>query len=327
MSHEVETMAYAGELPWHGLGVSVSNELTPMMMLEKAGLDWTVDEIPSFVEHNGTQIPTGQKSLVRSSDSKILTNVGNGWHPVQNHEAFEFFNEFVMSGDMEMHTAGSLKGGQMVWALAKVKESFDIFGDDKVESFLLFSNPHQYGKAIDVKFTPIRVVCNNTLTLSLEQDSANHVSSNRSTSAKLNHRVAFDADSVKETLGLAHEKFAMYKEMALHLGSRRTTAESLIKYYNDVFPSTSRKQGEKAPVTQYNELSKNAKLCYDALEVQPGAHYAEGSWWQALNSVTYITDHVQGQNNDNRMYNQWFGYMEKAKINAANKAVEYANAA
>jgi phage/plasmid-like protein (TIGR03299 family) len=235
MSHEIETMAYAGELPWHGLGVEVSNELTPMMMLEKAGLDWSVDEVPSFVEHDGRQIPTGQKSLVRSSDSKILTNVGSGWHPVQNHEAFEFFNEFVMSGDMEMHTAGSLKGGQMVWALAKVKESFDIFGDDKIESFLLFSNPHQYGKALNVKFTPIRVVCNNTLTLSLEQESAK--------GAKLNHRVAFDADSVKDTLGLAHEKFAMYKEMALHLGSKRTTAESLIQYYNDVFPSTSRKQG------------------------------------------------------------------------------------
>ena len=227
MSHEIETMAYAGELPWHGLGVEVSNELTPMMMLEKAGLDWSVDEVPSFVEH-----------------------VGSGWHPVQNHEAFEFFNEFVMSGDMEMHTAGSLKGGQMVWALAKVKESFDIFGDDKIESFLLFSNPHQYGKALNVKFTPIRVVCNNTLTLSLEQESAK--------GAKLNHRVAFDADSVKDTLGLAHEKFAMYKEMALHLGSKRTTAESLIQYYNDVFPSTSRKQGERAPVTQYSELSKNA---------------------------------------------------------------------
>ena len=135
MAHEVETMAYAGELPWHGLGTKVSNELTPAMMLEKAGLDWTVDEIPSFVEHNGTQIPTGQKSLVRSSDSKILTNVGEGWHPVQNQDAFGFFNEFVLSGDMEMHTAGSLKGGQMVWALAKVKESFDIFGEDTIESF------------------------------------------------------------------------------------------------------------------------------------------------------------------------------------------------
>ena len=69
---------------------------------------------------------------------------------------------------MEMHTAGSLKGGQQVWALAKIKESFDVFGkEDTVESYLLFSNPHQYGKSIDIRFTPIRVVCNNTLTFSL----------------------------------------------------------------------------------------------------------------------------------------------------------------
>lgn len=67
-----------------------------------------------------------------------------------------------------MHTAGSLKGGQQVWALAKIKESFDVFGDDTVESYLLFSNPHQYGKSINVRFTPVRVVCNNTLTMSLE---------------------------------------------------------------------------------------------------------------------------------------------------------------
>lgn len=319
MAHAVETMAYAGELPWHGLGVPVSNELTPAMMLEKAGLDWTVDEIPSFVEHNGTQVPTGQKSLVRSTDSKILTNVGQGWHPVQNTQAFDFFNEFVLSGDMEMHTAGSLKGGQMVWALAKIKESFDIFGEDTIESFLLFSNPHQYGKAIDIRFTPIRVVCNNTLTLSLDTES--------SRSARKNHRVEFDADGVKETLGLAHEKFAQYKEMALHLGSKRVTAEALIQYYNDVFPSTSRKTGDKEPVVAYSDLSKNAKLCYDALEVQPGAHFAEGSWWQALNSVTYVTDHVQGNNAENRLHNQWFGYNQPRKVIAANKAVEYANAA
>ena len=60
---------------------------------------------------------------------------------MQNHQAFDFFNEFVLSGDMEMHTAGSLKGGQMVWALAKVKESFDIFGEDTIESFLIVLKP------------------------------------------------------------------------------------------------------------------------------------------------------------------------------------------
>jgi len=318
MAHMVETMAYAGELPWHGLGEKVSNDLTPAQMMEKAGVDWKVHEVESFVEFDGKRMPTGQKSLIRGTDGKILTNVGENWKPVQNETAFEFFSEFVLSGDMEMHTAGSLRDGQYVWALAKIKESFDVFGEDTVESYLLFSNPHVYGKSIDVRFTPIRVVCNNTLTLSLNQTAKNGV--------RIGHRTEFNADAVKETLGLAHEKFAQYKEMAEFLGSRKVNAESLIQYYNTVFPNTSRTEQPKE-VNTYEDLSRNAKLCYDALEVQPGAEYAAGTWWQAFNSVTFVTDHVQGRNADNRLHSQWFGQNQARKVTAANKAVEFAQAA
>ena len=58
MAHQVETMAYAGQVPWHGLGVPVSNDLSPTMMMEKAGLDWRVEEVESFVEFGGRKIPT-----------------------------------------------------------------------------------------------------------------------------------------------------------------------------------------------------------------------------------------------------------------------------
>src|SRR5210317_1723701 len=219
MAHQVETMAYAGEVPWHGLGVPVSNDLTPVQMMEKAGVDWTVQECESFVDFNGERISTGQKALVRSTDGKVLTNVGKDWNPVQNEQAFEFFSEYVFAGDMEMHTAGSLKDGQMVWALAKVKDSFDLFGGDQVESYLLFSNPHQYGKSIDVRFTPIRVVCNNTLTLSLDTTAKNSV--------KVNHKNVFNSSEVKTALGIASDKLAHYKEAAEYLGKRRYTTESL----------------------------------------------------------------------------------------------------
>jgi phage/plasmid-like protein (TIGR03299 family) len=318
MAAVVETMAYAGDVPWHGLGVPVSNELTPVQMQEKAGVNWEVEKVDSFITFDGKQQKTGQQSLVRKSDGKILTNVGENWNPVQNDDAFAFFSEFVLSGDMEMHTAGSLQGGRIVWALAKVKESFDVFKGDVVESFLLFSNPHMYGKSIDIRFTPIRVVCNNTLTMSLNTSSSNSV--------KMSHRTAFDPDTVKTTMGLAHTKFEKYKEMATFLGSKKVTAESLISYYNEVFPHTSRK--DTAPkVETYDDLSRNAKLCYDALEVQPGSEFAKGSWWQALNSVTYVTDHVQGRNADNRLQSQWFGNNQARKLIAANTAVEMANAA
>ena len=213
MAHQVETMAYAGEVPWHGLGTPVSNDLTPVQMMQKAGLDWKVQEVESFIEFNGKKMSTGQKSLVRSTDGSILTNVGENWNPVQNEQAFEFFHEFVMKGDMEMHTAGSLKEGKMVWALAKVKESFDILGSDRIDSYLLFSNPHQYGKAIDVRFTPIRVVCNNTLSLSLDEKSVNSV--------KMGHRVEFNPSTVKQALGIASEKMKTYKEMAQFLSGKR----------------------------------------------------------------------------------------------------------
>ena len=316
MAHEVETMAYAGELPWHGLGTEVSNDLTPIQRMQKAGVDWEVEQ-QKIVTETGIEIKD-KVALVRTSDNTLLDVTGKDWKPVQNEEAFTFFSEFVAAGDMEMHTAGSLKEGRNVWALAKVKESFDVFGEDRVDSYLLFSNPHQYGKAVDVRFTPIRVVCHNTLTFSLQSTSKNSV--------KVGHRTAFDADTVKETLGIASEKFAKYKEMAQFLGSRKITAEALIQYYNDVFPTTSRKE-EKTPVVVYDDLSKAAKMCYDALEVQPGAEFAAGTWWQAFNSVTYYTDHLQGRNSENRLHNQWFGYNQAKKVTAAEKAVQYATAA
>ena len=263
-------------------------------------------------------MPTGQKSLVRDIDGKILTNVGENWNPVQNETAFEFFSEYVLTGDMEMHTAGSLKDGQMIWALAKVKDSFELFGGDQVDSYLLFSNPHQYGKSIDVRFTPIRVVCNNTLTLSLDSKSANSV--------KVGHRTEFNAEEVKSALGIAETKLNTYKEMATFLGKKRFTTDSYIAYLNDVFPRTADKrvQGKSLSV---ETLSRNAKLAYDSVDIQPGAAYAEGSWWQAFNSVTFITDHVQGRNADNRLYSSWFGGNQVRKRDALQTAIEYAEAA
>ena len=318
MAHNVETMAYAGEVPWHGLGVPVSNDLTPNQMMKKAGLDWTVEQIDSYVTVGDKKIPTGMKALVRSSDNKVLTNIGQVWNPVQNEDAFNFFREYVLKGDMEMHTAGSLKGGQLVWALAKVKESFDLFGGDTVESYLLFSNPHKYGFSIDVRFTPIRVVCNNTLSLSLEAKAERSV--------KVGHRTEFNADEVKKALGIASAKLSQYKEMAEFLGSKRYNIDNLIEYYNTVFPRTADKRVQNQELS-VETLSKNAKAAFDAIELQPGAKYAEGSWWQAFNSVTYVTDHLQGRNPDNRLYSSWFGGNQIRKRDALKTALEFAEVA
>lgn len=316
MAHMVETMAYAGEVPWHGLGVSVPHDLSPAQMLDKAGLDWTVRKVPAFAQVGDQRVNVGRSALVRSSDNTVLDVVTNDWNPVQNSEAFEFFHEYCAAGDMEMHTAGSLRNGQIVWALAKVKESFELFKGDTIESYLLFTNPHKFGQSIDVRFTPIRVVCNNTLTLSL--------SSNTDRMVKKSHRTAFNAEEIKEQLGIATNKLAKYKEMAEFLGSKRYTDESLKDYFNRVFPVIAYDK-EKGP--QRKEVSKSAARALAVVENQPGAQYAEGSWWQAFNAVTYLTDHRIGRSADNRLTSAWFGANKNLKLKALETAVEFAEAA
>lgn len=317
MAHELEmlgngqaSMAYAGDVPWHGLGVKVLPDLTPEQMLKAANLDWEVDKVQAFADIGGENVPINRSALVRKSDNSILDVVSDNWNPVQNFEAFDFFHEFVMAGDMEMHTAGSLKDGQIVWGLAKVKESFELFKGDQIDSYLLFSNYHKYGFSTDVRFTPIRVVCNNTLTLSL--------SSKVERMVKFSHRKVFDPSKVKDALGIATDKLQKYKEMAEFLGSRRAKDEDVVEYFKRVFP--------KAGVSD-KELSKNAKLSSDILHTQPGAEYAEGTWWQPFNAVTYVTDHLIGRNANNRLTSSWYGANKNLKVKALELAVEMAEAA
>jgi len=323
MSHEIEyvngkaQIAYVGETPWHGLGKQIPSDLSPQQVLEAAGLDWEVKKVPLFAEIGNKKVKTGAEALIRETDNKVLTIVTDTWNPCQNREAFEFFNDFVGAGDMEMHTAGSLKGGTHVWALAKINDSFELFGGDKVEGFLLFSNPHQFGKSITVQFTPIRVVCNNTLTLSLSQGSDRVV--------RINHRRQFDGDDVKQTLGIASEKLAKYKEMAAFLGKKLYNAKDLITYFNQVFPKTSDRKNETANA---NELhSRAAQLAMAVVDTQPGAGYASGSWWNAYNAVTYLTDHELGRSADTRLTSAWFGVNQNKKVKALNLAVQMAEAA
>jgi len=317
MSHNVETMAYAGEVPWHGLGEKVSADLAPMQMMQKAGVDWKVTKVPTVAIYDGEMIQTGTEALIRESDNAVLSpSVGQNWEPIQNDEAFNFFNEFCLAGDMEMHTAGSLQGGKIVWVLAKIKESFDVLGKDQVDNYMLFSNPHIYGKSANVRMTPVRVVCNNTLNMSMNMESVNEVI--------VNHRRVFNPDAVKDQMGLAHEKFEQYKEAANFLATKRYTQDNLITFLNTVFPAANSK---KRLVTKMEDLSTTAKRTAEVIDIQPGADLFPGTWWNALNAVTYMTDHQLGRTADTRMTSAWFGANQARKLKAVNSAIEMAEAA
>lgn len=318
MAHELEIvngqaqMAYRSSQgkPWHGLGVPVGDDMTPSEMMDAAGLNWTVSKVDTFIDFNGQNVKTGMQALIRDTDGKILTQVGPGWNPVQNKDAFDFFADFVSKGDMVMDTAGSLKGGRMVWALADVKDGFSLFGGDEVKGYLLFSNPHLYGKSIDVKFVLTRVVCNNTIAVALNEKGQ--------PSVRVNHRSQFDAEKVKEILGLSHRKVETFKEAAEFLGSKNHNVIDLRNYFGEVF-GKSTKEGK--------DLTRTAEEAIELVDTQPGAEYKRGSWWQAFNVVTYMADHKLGRSNDTRLESAWFGGNAKRKVDALNLAVKMAEAA
>ena len=169
------------------------------------------------------------------------------------------------------------------------------------------SQIHEFGKAIDIRMTPIRVVCNNTLTLSLSQDSNAMV--------KVNHRKEFDSAEVKEQMGIAKRKMEQYKTMAEFLGSKRYTSENIIQYFNEVFGSFCKGKSRRCNSIYFQQCENR----YGTFGYTTCANFAQGSFWNVFNTVTFMTDHVQGRSNDGRMTSSWYGRNRRVKLKALDK--------
>lgn len=316
MSVDLETLAYTHvdespslfhTVPWQKYGHRSRVDASPREFQRDAGLDWRVDTLPTYVKtDDGEEIDTGRMALVRSSDNKVLDTVGQNWNPVQNEEAFDFFQEFVEANHMRMDTAGSLRGGRHVFISAKMHGDFELFGGDTITGHLLFSLPHQYGKSYEIRHANVREICLNTLSTALRFDTA--------TSIKKSHRTIFDPESIKFTMGLAREDSNSFQKMARFLGTRRFNEETLYQYIADQF-------GEKD-----EGLTKKGIKVMDLVDEQPGADFARGSWWQAFNAVTHFYDHHAGhaKQDELRTYNSLFGDANNKKRKAAASAIEYA---
>lgn len=164
MPADIETMFYVRQAPWHGLGNRVEDALSSEEALQAAGLDWEVIQ-KSIQTEDYTEIP-GYKVNIRATDQRLLGIVSDRYKIVQNHEAFAFTDELLGEG-VRFETAGSLQNGRKVWLLARLPESYIIAGD-RINPYLVFSNSHDGSGSIKVAMTPIRVVCQNTLNLALQ---------------------------------------------------------------------------------------------------------------------------------------------------------------
>jgi Domain of unknown function (DUF932)/Tetratricopeptide repeat len=213
MPHSVESMMYAGQVPWHGLGTPVSTEVTAGDAIKHAGLSWHVDLQPVFAGAGLVQsLVAGVKATVRNTDQRALGVVGDRYMPVQNEDAFAFFDSVVGEGQAIYHTAGSLDGGRRVWVLAKLPGEVRLHQDEVTEKYLLLMNSHDGSTALRMLFTPVRVVCQNTLNLAMRGTSAEGIA--------IRHTACTKPKAVEPKVGLTLALLAAGNWKALDIACR-----------------------------------------------------------------------------------------------------------
>jgi hypothetical protein len=136
MAHEVETMAYFQKTPWHGLGTALHEDdlYDWPKTCEKAGLAWDVELVPLVTAD--TQAKVTHQAVRRKTDGRTLGVVGPRFCPLQNKDAFAWFQPFLDAKEAALHTAGSLRNGSRIWVFAKLNRTpLVVAPGDEVEKF------------------------------------------------------------------------------------------------------------------------------------------------------------------------------------------------
>lgn len=324
MAHELATtngrtaMMYAGEVPWHGLGTRLDQPATAREAIQAAGLDYSAD-LKEVWTNDGTPIPQ-RRAVVRSDTGCVLGIVGTSYVPVQNHQAFGFLDAIVADGQLRYHTAGALGKGERVWMLAKLPDHIRVKGsDDITEKFLLLSNSHDGSSSLRVFFTPIRVVCANTLAIAERNG--------RGQGASIVHKGDLTAKirQAQEVLGLAKRFYDDAEAKINQLASHYPSSRQLEEFFQQVYPDSP--EGESA-------RTKNVRAEIFRLFEHGIGHDMPAirhTTWTALNAVTEYVDHARstrGKNSmeraSNRLESSWFGSGARLKQRAWDLALQMA---
>jgi len=318
MSHEVETMFYYGATPWHGLGKKVAKALTAEEAIKIAGLDWEVETVPVYHpwQNEMTQIEN-KIAIRRVTDGRILGVLSINFTPVQNIEAFEFFDEVVADKVAKYHTAGSLLNGARIWMLAKLngngKGSTISIQGDAVDKYLLLMNGHDGGLALKMFFTPIRVVCMNTLMVAETQ-----ALRGRSETFYARHTEGIKGRMIeaRDILGISVKFYDDFTEKARRLARIQLPPAELPRLLVAAFQTTGAIRPED--VVQPEEFSKRREQQFQTVtRLFEGegkgldAPKIKGTKWAAYNAIVeyvdYAREHHGGNPNDLRLRSAWLG--------------------
>jgi len=299
-------MAFVGETPWHGLGQALDQNASIEQWRVAAGMDWQIESSPVRYTANGNDNTYGgQNVLYRSDNSNALSVVSNRYKPVQPADVLEFFRDLVEESGFRLHTAGTLFGGKRLWALAETGKFAEVTQGDGIGGFLLLSTSADKSLATTARFTSVRVVCNNTLSMSV-QNNANCVS--------ITHARKFDHELMKSKLGAAVASFDGFMEMAKHLERQRITAEQADNFIKRILFTADQLNEPDFVVEKNRPYNKILDLFKGEAK---GSELVGDTKWALLNSVTeYFDHHHPSRTDDARLNNTWFGNGDNIKNRA-----------
>lgn len=312
MAHLVENMMYVGKTPWHGLGTPIPEDkkISVREAIVAAGLDWQVELRPIYTESPDGGAKSGilnHFAVCRKSDNSFIGIVGPGYTPLQNEEALAWFQPFLDSGTATLETAGSLNGGKQVWALAKIRAgNMDVSSNDPVAHYILLSNAHDGSISVRVGFTPIRVVCNNTLTL------AHHSKAGQLLHVRHTRGLHYNLEQVREIMDAAGSEFSATIEQYRNLKKRGIDTAGLKRYVRIVFSLPD--NGGKELIPNIIHLFENGR----------GNKEAGRTYWGAYNAVTEYLNYFRGRTQDNTLSSLWFGESTNVNRQALHTALKMA---
>ncbi|AZC01672.1 MULTISPECIES: DUF932 domain-containing protein [Acinetobacter] len=325
MAHQIEQIAYVGETPWHGLG----NQLSPNQPLEvwaqQAGMDWRIESSNvSYMAQNerGQSIIMPfeeQRVLYRSDTHAPLSVVSQRYQEVQPKEILEFYRDLTEQSGFELETAGVLKGGKKFWALARTGQSTALKAKDVSNGYILLATACDGTLATTAQFTSIRVVCNNTLAIALRGQSSS------AGVVKVPHSTKFDAEKVKQQLGISVRAWDEHMYEMKQLTQRKVSQQEAKAYFDAVFNNSTMSISDPeeniiqfyrnvAQQTQEKKPEPNGRAMNKALDMFNGQgrgadlSSAKDTAYGLLCSITEFVDHERrAMSTDHRLDSAWFG--------------------
>jgi len=313
MAHLIEQMAYVGATPWHGLGSRLTEKQPLEIWQHEAGMNWQIRESPVHYKAD-TVGPLGtihsfpeQKVLYRSDTKAALSVVSQRYQVVQPREVLEFYRDLTERSGYELETAGVLKGGRKLWALARTGQSTALKGNDVVNGYLLLATSCDGTLATTATPTTIRVVCNNTLSIAVN---------GASQAIKVPHSTRFDPRAVKQQLGITVSQWDDFMYRMRTLAARPVKAHEAKGYLRSVLCEV------QTGISNERTLTKVLNL-YEGHGRGAELEAAKGTAWGLLNAVTEYVDHERrARSNEYRMDTAWFGQGAVIKQRALNVALQ-----